>query len=201
MGYTLQRTSGPRGSGVDLSESDEVLVARAAVDPAAFAPLYQRYVEPIFRYCHRRLGSKEAAEDMTSAIFTKALAALPGFKPAGATFRGWLFAIAHNAIADEHRKRRVPDEAFGDQVEARDSAPTPEAAVLDAEAGQAVRAMLARLSPDQASVVELRLAGLSGQEVARALGRNPNTVKVTQYRAYARLRALFGEKEPNDATR
>ena len=201
MAHTLQRKTDSRESREDDPASDETLVVRAITDPSAFASLYSRYVDAIYRYCYRSLGSRETAEDATSVVFTKALTALPAFRPMGSTFRAWLFAIAHNVIVDEHRKRRPPSEALGERLDLMDPAPTPEAAVLENEAGQAVRAMLARLSPDQASVVELRLAGLSGQEVAQTLGRSPNTVKVAQYRAYARLRALFTEKERNDATR
>ena len=59
----------------DGEESDDaVLAARAAGDPAAFAPLYARYVRPIYRYCYRRLGTHEAAEDATSQVFAKVLA-------------------------------------------------------------------------------------------------------------------------------
>jgi RNA polymerase sigma-70 factor (ECF subfamily) len=201
MERTLQRKTDHRESHDDLATPDEMLALWAAEEPSAFAPLYSRYVDSIYRYCLRGLGAREAAEDATSAIFMKALAALPGYRPMGGTFRSWLFAIAHNVLVDEHRKRRPPDDVFGDRLDLPDSAPNPESAVLFAEAGQTVRALLARLTPDQASVVELRLAGLSGQEVAQALGRSPNTVKVAQYRAYARLRALFAEKEGNDAAR
>jgi RNA polymerase sigma-70 factor, ECF subfamily len=201
MERTLQRKPAHREAHDDQSAPDEMLALWAAADPSAFSPLYSRYIDSIYRYCYRSLGTREAAEDASSAVFMKALAALPGYRPMGGTFRSWLFAIAHNVLVDEHRKRRPPDEVYGDRLDIPDSAPNPETSVLFAEAGQTVQALLARLTPDQANVVELRLAGLSGQEVAQALGRSPNTVKVAQYRAYARLRALFAEKEGNDAAR
>ena len=43
----------------------------------AFAPLYARYFDPVYRYCYRRLGHPEAAADAAAQVFTKALAALP----------------------------------------------------------------------------------------------------------------------------
>ena len=48
----------PAGS---LPNDDEALVARAKEHPAAFAPLYRRYVGPIYGYCYQRLGTKELA--------------------------------------------------------------------------------------------------------------------------------------------
>jgi hypothetical protein len=32
------------------------------VDPAAFEPLYRRYLDPVFRYCDGRLGSRVVVE-------------------------------------------------------------------------------------------------------------------------------------------
>src|SRR5687767_14154323 len=80
----------------DLDEAD--LVASAKRDRAAFAALYRRYVEPVYRYCDRCLGNRDAAEDATSLIFTKALAALATCRDD--RFRSWLFTIAHNVIVD-----------------------------------------------------------------------------------------------------
>jgi hypothetical protein len=42
----------------------------------------------------------EAAEDATSLVFAKALAGLPSYRADGATFRSWLFTIAHNVVID-----------------------------------------------------------------------------------------------------
>src|SRR4051794_32862570 len=59
---------------------DAALVAAAQVDPTAFAPLYARYLPPVYRYCYRRLETSAAAEDATSEIFVKVLAALPRYR-------------------------------------------------------------------------------------------------------------------------
>src|SRR3954447_12702789 len=84
---------------------DEVsLVARAQEDRRAFAPLYVRYADPIYRYCFHRLGTRQAAEDATSLVFEKAIAKLPSFRQQ--SFRSWLFSIAHNVIVDNYRATR-----------------------------------------------------------------------------------------------
>jgi RNA polymerase sigma-70 factor, ECF subfamily len=176
-------------------DPDALLVAFAKAEPGAFAHLYRRYVDSIYRYCYRRLGTREAAEDVTALIFTKALSALSAYRTDGLSFRSWLFAIAHNAVADDLRARRpaAPLAAALDQADPR---PTPESAALAAEGGRRVRDLLRQLPPEQAQIVELRLAGLTGVEIALALGRTPNAVKVAQYRAYSRLRALVRDREP-----
>ncbi len=54
---------------------DADLVAQAQLDRQAFAPLYARYADPVYRYCYRRLGHPEVAADATSQTFARALAA------------------------------------------------------------------------------------------------------------------------------
>jgi len=177
--------------------SDDDLVAAAKMDRAAFAPLYRRYVDPIFRYCHRRLGSREAAEDATSIVFAKALAALPRYRDG--SFRSWLFTIAHNTIVNDLRAAEIrtvrPLETALDLV---DGASGPEAIAIGAEDQRTVQRLLARLPAHDRHLLELRLAGLTGAEIAQVLGRSHGAVRVAQFRAIARLRSLF-EQERSDA--
>jgi RNA polymerase sigma factor (sigma-70 family) len=173
------------------ADDDATLVLAAQRDPRAFAHLYLRYVDPVYRYCHRRLGTKEAAEDATSLVFAKALAALPRYRVENASFRAWLFAIAHNAVVDVHRAAVVtrPLDAVADRP---GHEPGPEAALLAAEERRTVDGLLAMIAPDQRRVLELRLAGLTTAEIAVALGRNPGAIRAIQCRAAKRLRELLG---------
>ena len=173
-----------------VEDADAALVERARHDPEAFAVLYDAFALPVYGYCLARLGHREAAEDATSLVFAKALAALPAFR--GGTFRGWLFTIAHHTVVDELRRRR-PSAPLEAALPAPDPAPSPERLALANERRRALAAALARLAPDQRQVVELRLAGLSGAEVARATGRSPGAVAVAQHRAVRRLRALLAD--------
>jgi RNA polymerase sigma-70 factor (ECF subfamily) len=188
----------------ELDQSEAELAERAKRDPEAFAQLYLRYVDPIHRYCYRRLGSREAAEDATSQVFAKALGALPRYR--ADSFRGWLFTIAHHVVVDSVRAGRHDQslDADGELAdELADAAPSPEELALAADEGRTLRQALAQLPEHQRQVVELRLAGMTGPEIGRALGRKPKHVDVTQFRAIARLRALMGvavrDKEAGDA--
>ena len=174
-----------------IGDADEeaALVAAARRDPQAFAPLYQRYFDPVYRYCYRRLGGPEAAADATSLVFAKALAALPRYRDG--SFRSWLFAIAHNTVVDCARSVRA-DRPLEMAAEVVDAAPTPEEASLVADEGRSLRAALVHLSPDQRRIVELRLAGLTDREIAAVLGRSLGATRMVQVRAVARLRDLLG---------
>jgi RNA polymerase sigma-70 factor (ECF subfamily) len=174
---------------------DAELVALAKRDRAAFAPLYLRYADPVYRYCLRRLGAKEAAEDATTQVFVKVLAALPSYRDDGASFRSWLFAVAHNVLVDSERRHR-PAHDLEAAAEVVDQTPGPEEAALTAEARRDVRALLAAVAPDQRRVLELRLAGLSTAEIARVLGRPAAAIRGIQFRAEQRLRSLLGVTSP-----
>jgi RNA polymerase sigma-70 factor, ECF subfamily len=171
-------------------DEDARLVALAKSDPRAFAPLYARYFDPVYRYCYRRLGDPEAAADAAAQVFTKALAALPGYREEAPSFRSWLFAIAHNVITDDLRARR-PVAPMTAAAHLAAAGPSPEETVLSNEAGCMVLALLTQLPPDQRQILELRLAGLTGPEIAAALGRSLGAVKIAQVRAFARIRATL----------
>jgi RNA polymerase sigma-70 factor (ECF subfamily) len=184
------------------NDRDDELARAARHDRAAFAPLYRRYADPVYRYCLRRLGDREEAEDATAQVFTNALAALPRYRDDGPSFRSWLFAIAHNALVDVERKRR-PSRALDDAVAIVDHAPGPEDEALTNEVKRDVHALLDAVAPDQRRVLELRLAGLSTAEIASVLGRTQAAIRGIQFRAELRLRALLSvadkERKGGDA--
>ena len=184
-------------SRVEAEPDDErVLVERARHDREAFAPLYDQYLTPVYRFCFARLGSRDAAEDATSIIFTKALTSIGACDPG--RFRSWLFAIARNVVVDAQRAR-VSIEPIESAEEIADPS-FPESALIDDESG-GVLALLRHLTDEQRTIVELRLAGLSGVEIADALGRSPGAIRVAQFRAYGRLRELMGEAETLEGER
>jgi RNA polymerase sigma-70 factor (ECF subfamily) len=172
----------------DATADDEELAARAqGGDRAAFGALYDRHLPRVHGYCRRLLGGREAAEDATTEVFMRALAALPAYR-AGA-FRPWLFAIAHNVVATELRRRR-PTVPLAEAAGVADRGPSPEELAAAAAERSAVLALLPRLSADQQHVVALRLAGLSAAEIGAVLGKPRNAVDGLQHRALLRLRAL-----------
>ena len=181
----------PLPSGARPIDSDAALVTAARRERAAFAPLYLRYVDPVYRYCLRRLCSREAAEDATAQVFAKALAALPGYRENNASFRSWLFAIAHNVLVDAGRSAR-PQNPLDESLPLPDPGMGPEEEALAAEGQREVRLLLASVPPDQRRVLELRLAGLTTTEIAAALGSSPGAVRASQYRAVKRLRLVMG---------
>jgi RNA polymerase sigma-70 factor (ECF subfamily) len=185
----------------DAASDDDALVAAALADRRAFDALYGRYVGPVYRYCHVRLGTREAAEDATSAIFLKALTGLVGYRPGN--FPGWLYRIAANTVTDHqrHQRHQRRSQPLDPLVDPPDPAPRPDDEALARLESAALRAALMTLPDEQRAAVELQLAGWSGEQIAAALDRSPEAVRMLRYRALARLRAILDpDRDPESPT-
>lgn len=175
-----------------MTTAEEVAtVLRARGDRHAFEPVYRHYYPRVLGYCRRRLGHDEDAADATSQTFAKALGGLDGFT--GGAVAPWLFTIARHVVIDAVRRRRlqVDLEAAGDLAEPTDG---PEDLTVADDRRRALLVAIARLTPEQREVVELRLAGLTGQEIADVVGLSLSAVKSSQFRAYTRLRTLLADE-------
>jgi RNA polymerase sigma-70 factor (ECF subfamily) len=178
---------------MDVSEMD--LVARAQDrDTTAFGRLYERYMEQIYRYIYYRVSDRDEAEDLTETVFVKAWEALPRFRPRGATFRAWLYRIAHNAVIDRHRTRKevVPLEQAQDWLDVEAS--SPEDAAEAAQETARLGAALSQLKPRLRQVILHRFVnGLSHDETAQVMGLRKGHVRVLQHRALRQMRDLLSE--------
>jgi RNA polymerase sigma-70 factor (ECF subfamily) len=168
--------------------TDDQLVAAAQQALPAFEHLYRRYVNDVYRFCYRRLGTEADAADATSVVFTRALTNIKNCQ--AHSFRPWLFTIARNVVTDHYRAAR-PVEALTEADRVPDHAVGPEEHAIRSDERQSLEVALAHLTDDQRSIIELRLAGLSAQEIATALGKSRNAIDQMQYRAVSRLRTLL----------
>lgn len=188
----------PPESGPLLTEDDiKAIAVRASQrDPSAFTYLYRFYFSHVFTFINFRVGRREDAEDLTNAVFEKALMAIDRYQPKPAQFSTWLYTIAKNCIIDHYRKRRLPvdDEAETLVVPATDVSCDPEACVLMDERKRTLREALLELTTDQREVIECRFFfELSIQETAVAMNRSEGAVKALQFRALENLHHLLTE--------
>jgi len=171
--------------------NDGRLVAEARNDPAAFARLYRRHYDTVFRYCVHRLFERQAAEDVTSAVFLKVVENLGLFKGTKQQFRNWLYKIATNTVNSHLRqaaRRKRLLKVAGEQVSHR---ATDCRGAIDASAERLAvlkEAMLA-LRPRYQTIITLRFfEDLKLTEIAEVLGSSPGTVRSQLARVLAKLR-------------
>lgn len=165
----------------------------------AFAALYERYYDQIYRYVTFRCGSPTDAEDITGDVFLKMLESIHTFRWQGHPFTSWLYRIAHNQVADHFRRKgRRPTVPLADVRETPgvDSWDLERAAEINLGMTEVVRAM-ASLTDLQREVISLRFgAGLSISETAQAVGRKDNAVKALQHAGLKKLRQLLVPHKP-----
>jgi RNA polymerase sigma-70 factor, ECF subfamily len=158
-------------------------------DPLAFEELYSRYSPRVFGYLLQRLnGNAEEAEDLTADVFTRVYEKIDGFQPQGAPLSAWVFRIAHNRLIDSVRRR--PRQTQLTLEDAPELSSGPVFGGIDQQVAlDQIKAGLARLTPEQRQVIELRfLDGKTLAETAAVVGRNEDAVKKLQARGLASLR-------------
>jgi RNA polymerase sigma-70 factor, ECF subfamily len=71
----------------------------------------------------------------------------------------------------------------------------PDELAVASERAQRLRAALATLPDEQRAAVELQLAGWPGEQIAAALDRSPEAVRMLRHRAITRLRTFLADED------
>jgi RNA polymerase sigma factor (sigma-70 family) len=198
----------------DDEPSDDVLMtAYAGGDAAAFERLYARHQAGLYRFVRRLLGRQLAAQtdEVFQDTWLRVVHARERWQPQGASFRTWLFTLAHHRVIDVWRRsgREISLDAHDEdeapwepaQGAAWQQWPTPvEAASPQGDdiafwrrAGERLLGCLEELPLPQRSAFllhhddELPLA-----EVARALEVGFETAKTRLRYAMSKLRTCMG---------
>ncbi|MGA8491733.1 MAG: sigma-70 family RNA polymerase sigma factor [Terriglobales bacterium] len=174
---------------------ERLLVEAAQKDPARFAALYEINFERVYAFIVRRVGDRDAAEDLTSEVFHKAFANLRRFEWRGAPFAAWLLRIAVNAIAD--RAQRTGREFAVDDPPEQSVDATADVDLEEVEHRARLFRLVQQLPADQQRVIAMRFAEeKSIHEIAEALGRTEGAVKQLQFRGLQSLRTKITGGKP-----
>ena len=183
--------NGPAASADKPVDDDRGLARRASAgDRRAFAALYDRHLDAVYRYAFYRLRTDAEAEDVTSEVFHRALVAMPTYEPRR-PFLAFLYGIARHVVVDRLRAVK-PEASFEDATRHHSDAPGPEETAVRQDDARRLRRAIGRLTPLQQEVVILRfLDERSSKEVAAFTGKPESTIRGIQMRALAALRDLL----------
>jgi RNA polymerase sigma-70 factor (ECF subfamily) len=171
---------------------EEQLVERAKHDSDAFGELYDHYFSQIYRFVYSRLRDQDAAEDVTSEVFFKALRAIGRYRSSGHPFSAWLYQISVNAIYDHYRGRR-PTSSLDGAVAVADPSRSVVERVVDSSEAERVWAAIDALPPQQRMAMTLKLGeDLKLAQIGRIMGKSEGAVKLLIHRGMIGVRQRLG---------
>jgi RNA polymerase sigma factor (sigma-70 family) len=160
---------------------------------AQLEAIFRTHFADLYRYIYRQVHHAVIAEDLTSAVFLKALRWLQQDR-SQESVKGWLYATARSIIADywhEHTQiHLLPLEAV------------EEMPMLSDESDEQMRPLQTRiqrlldgLTSRERDILTLRyFQGFSAAEIGQVLGLSANHVRVLQLRALRRAALLEAEE-------
>lgn len=162
---------------------------------AQLGMIFRTQVADLYRYIYRQVNNAVVAEDLTSAVFLKALRWLQQDR-GPESVKGWLYATARSLIADYWREHShmhlLPLEAAEELPLLADES-SEQMPPLQAR----VQHLLDGLPARERDILTLRyFQGYSTAEIGQVLGISANYVRVLQLRALRRA-ALLEAKERN----
>ena len=152
--------------------------------------IFEEFYPKIYNYIYYRVLHRETAEDLTSDVFYKALAFAASFDKRKASYKTWLFTIAHNIVANHYRS--------GKNVMSLDDFDT-----LAAENGieedfdtsedfRQLHKLLKTLPEREREVIALRFWGeLTYKEIATRIGMREKSVSSMMSRLIKKLEKLW----------
>jgi len=163
-----------------------------SLDAQGLEAFYREHLGLVYRYVYRKVGNQQEAEDLTSAIFLKAVRLLP---PEGGPERmyHWLLRVASTTIIDYWRSHaRVTNSSLEVLQEAGWEGPAERDPFgVEGRPADRVQSLLQALPERDRAVLTCRfLLGLSTRETAVRMGLTEGNVKAVQRRALKRAAAL-----------
>ncbi len=183
------------------TSDEELMLAYAAGEAAAFDSLYARHKGGLYRYLLRQCRQGGVADELFQDVWMNLIRARASYAPT-AKFTTWLYRLAHNRLIDHYRASghltlvSADDEVHADVVAAIPGArdDEPQVRVEARELGERLRAAVAALPPPQREAFLLQQeGGLSLDAIAEVTGVGTETVKSRLRYALAKLRESLSD--------
>ncbi len=162
------------------------VVQAQAGDARGFEVLFDRYYDMIHAFAYRLCLVETEADDIAQETFIRAARGIAGYRHT-ASFKNWLYRIAHNVAVDWGRRAMRQREglaAFSVEAEAQPAKPGTDY--------DEVHQALAELPADlRETVVLVYFEGMNHRDAAEALGCAETTVSWRIFRARRKLKKLL----------
>jgi RNA polymerase sigma-70 factor (ECF subfamily) len=195
VSHDTQESETPHDDGDSAAED---VHPASVTDPLAgeresFEAFFQARHRAIFAYLWRMTGEEEAANDLCQETFLRAWRQFERIRLYDRP-EAWLLRVATNLALNHLRRRKGPVGGalpLDESIDPATSDPSWRFAVRDA-----VRGVLAELTPRQRAALILREAyGLTGDQLAQALGVSTPAAKMLLFRAREAFRARYERQE------
>ena len=179
------------------TSDEDLMLAYAAGDAAAFDALYARHKGGVYRYLLRQCHQGVAVDELFQDVWMNLIRARASYTPS-AKFATYLYRLAHNRLIDHYRASgqvrlvSADDAAHAEAVAALPAGRgvEPEMRAENRELGERLKSAVASLPPLQRDAFLLQQeAGLSLNEIAELTGVGVETVKSRLRYAVNKLRS------------
>lgn len=170
-------------------------------DQKDFMDAYDKYVDQIYRFIYFKVGSKEEAEDLSSAVFLKTWGYIREHSIKNSkTLKSLFYKIARNLIIDHYRKNSKQDSVPLSGQELEIDLPDENQNIIKKTEENwdlsVVETRLPQLKDEYREVIVMRYINeLSISEIADILGKPKGSVRVLVFRAINALKELVNEKK------
>ena len=135
---------------------------------------YTRYKNTLLTHLLRQSSNLSVAEDLAHDVWLGVIKGAASFQPT-ASFKTWLYRIAHNRLVDHWRKNGHANNALCNELsQVNDDLEDRSSELFEIEQ---LLTLLATLSPEQTTAMLLKIEGFSQAEIANITDSKQETVK------------------------
>jgi RNA polymerase sigma-70 factor (ECF subfamily) len=166
-------------------------------DKEAYGALVERHSQTLFRVAFRITGNEADADDVVQEAFLRGYRKLENFE-SRSNFGTWIYRIAVHCALDSIKRRRSDEisrvgeenDPEQDRVQVADETAGPDRLLLSGEIGAMRETAMTSLTPTERTAFVLRhLEDCTTQQIAEALGIEPNAAKQAVFRAVHKMRS------------
>ena len=162
----------------------------------------RKYAPEILTYVRNHITSQEDAEDLVVEVFLAAIESTAFAPLSEKAKQSWLWRVTRNKVIDTYRRSKVRQSVNLDHAAEslfEDEQFSPENAALQQEVYMDLYTHLQSLPAHQQEILRLRFGqDLSCSEIATALRKQENAVRVTLSRSLNLLRKIYRRRREEE---